>query len=42
MSKHLGLKIMQERTANLQIALSIQSKPQKGTEILLQWTNPGK
>ena len=42
MSKHLGLEIMQERTANLQIALSIQSKPQKGTEILLQWTNPGK
>jgi len=42
MSEHLGLGIMQERAANLQIALSIQSKPHKGTEILLQWTNHGK
>lgn len=42
MSEHLGLVIMQERAANLQITLSIQSKPHKGTEVLLQWTNPGK
>jgi two-component system nitrate/nitrite sensor histidine kinase NarX len=42
MSEHLGLGIMQECAANLQIALSIQSKPHKGTEVLLQWTNPGK
>lgn len=42
MSEHLGLGIMQERAENLQIALSIQSKPHKGTEILLQWTNPGQ
>lgn len=42
MSRHLGLGIMQERAANLQIALSIHSKPLKGTEVLLQWTNPGQ
>jgi two-component system nitrate/nitrite sensor histidine kinase NarX len=38
--EHLGLGIMQERAANAQVALSVQSKPGQGTEISLHWPKP--
>jgi signal transduction histidine kinase len=39
--EHLGLGIMQERATNMQVALSVRSKPGQGTEVSLRWPKPG-
>ena len=38
--EHLGLGIMQERASNVQVTLSVRSKPGQGTEISLRWPKP--
>jgi signal transduction histidine kinase len=38
MGEHLGLGIMRERAANVQATLLVKSKPGRGTEISVRWT----